>query len=182
MNAKEKLLDKLASNTKEEIKNGMRYTDTHVYFFTDKAPFSNFYKKQFSYKGYLLEYSEQGFMLEKALLFDPEKAREVVNAKTAYLAKKVGRSIRNYNDEKWSKVRYEKMVEVLKSKFSNEELKKILLETGDRVLVEGSPYDNIWGVKIDWMSDEILDSNKWRGQNLLGKALMEVRKYYKEQK
>ena len=42
------------------------------------------------------------------------------------------------------------MIEVLRAKFSqNEDLKQILLETGDRILVEGSPYDKIWGVKID---------------------------------
>lgn len=180
MTPKEKLMAKLASNKpKDEIKNGMRYTDTHVYFFTDQAPFSNFYKEKFLYKGYNLLFSEQGFMIEKALLFDPEKASQLASVFTPYQAKQIGRSIQNYNDYKWSEVRYSKMVEVLKAKFANEKLKKILLDTGDRILVEGSPYDNIWGVKIDWMSDAILNSKNWRGQNLLGKALMEVREFYR---
>lgn len=50
------------------IKNNMRYTASHVYFFSDDAPFSNFYQTLFVYKGYTLQFSEQGFMLEKALL------------------------------------------------------------------------------------------------------------------
>ena len=57
----------------DKIINNMRYTDTHVYFFTDQAPFSNFYKTSFYYKGYNLQFSEQGFMIEKALLFDKSK-------------------------------------------------------------------------------------------------------------
>lgn len=42
-------------------------------------------------------------------------------------------------------------------------------------LVEGSPYDKIWGVKIDWKDDKILDEKNYKGLNLLGKALMQVR-------
>lgn len=71
------------------------------------------------------------------------------------------------------------MVEILKAKFANPRLKQILLDTGERELVEGSPYDTIWGVKLDWQSNEILDRNNWRGRNLLGEALMEVRDFYK---
>ena len=72
------------------------------------------------------------------------------------------------------------MVEVLRAKFSqNEDLKQILLETGDRILVEGSPYDKIWGVKIDWQDDKILDEKNYKGLNLLGKALMQVRRELK---
>lgn len=70
------------------------------------------------------------------------------------------------------------MIDILKIKFQNPILKEILLRTGNLELVEGSSYDAIWGVKLDWMSDEILDRNNWRGSNLLGKALMEVREYY----
>lgn len=184
MNAKEKLMAKLAQNQsrpKEDvIKNGMRYTDTHVYFFTDEAPFSNFYETPFSYKGFLINNSEKGFMLEKALTFDKDKAEDIVKAKTAFQAKKIGRQIRNYNDSLWNKIRYEKMKDVLRAKFSSSaHLKQILLDTGDRILVEGSPYDKIWGVGVDWKSSSILNQSNWQGQNLLGKALMDIRKELK---
>ena len=160
----------------DKIINNMRYTDTHVYFFTDKAPFSNFYKTHFYYKGYNLLFSEQGFMIEKALLFDKSKASLIAHETHPYKAKMLGRQVRNYNDAKWNEVRYDKMVEVLRAKFSqNEDLKQILLETGDRILVEGSPYDKIWSVKIDWKDDKILDEKNYKGLNLLGKALMQVR-------
>ena len=164
----------------DKIINNMRYTDTHVYFFTDRAPFSNFYKSYFYYKGYNLNFSEQGFMIEKTLMFDKSKALPIAKAKTPNEAKRLGRQIQNYIDSKWSVFRYDKMVEVLRVKFQDKHLKKILLDTGERILVEGSPYDAIWGVKLDWRSNEILDENNYKGQNLLGKALMQVREELKQ--
>ena len=55
------------------------------------------------------------------------------------------------------------------------ELREFLLSTGDSVLVEASPYDAIWGIRLAASSPEAQDPMKWRGQNLLGFALMEVR-------
>ena len=61
-------------------------------------------------------------------------------------------------------------------KFSqNRDLREFLLSTGDSVLVEASPYDNIWGIRLAASSQEAQDPTQWRGQNLLGFALMEVR-------
>ena len=156
----------------------MRETATHVYFWGDEDPFSNFYKSPFVYKGYTLLYSEQAFMLEKALLFDKSKVATIVNAKSPKEAKAAGRSVRNYNDKIWSEKRYQIMVNVLKEKFRKPELQEILLATGNKCLVEGSPFDKIWGVGIAFDDDRILDEQNWRGQNLLGKALEEVRAYY----
>lgn len=105
----------------DKILNNMRYTDTHVYFFTDEAPFSNFYKTHFYYKGYNLLFSEQGFMIEKALLFDKSKASLIAYEKHPYQVKMLGRKVRNHNEAKWNEVRYDKMVEVLRAKFSGVE-------------------------------------------------------------
>ena len=63
-----------------KIIDNMYYTDTHVYFWRNKAPFSNFYRRPFRYKGYNLQFTEQGFMLEKALLFDPSKVDVIARA------------------------------------------------------------------------------------------------------
>lgn len=158
---------------------GMRYTDDMVTFFGSNAPFSNFYSSRFEYKGYHLNNSEQAFMLEKAIMFDKSKIPFILNAKSSAEAKKLGRAVQNFNPKIWDENRYEIMVEILKAKFANPRLKQILLDTGERELVEGSPYDTIWGVKLDWRSDEILDRNKWRGRNLLGEALMKVRDFYR---
>lgn len=158
---------------------GMRYTDDMVTFFGSNAPFSNFYATAFEWEDYVVKSSEYAFMIEKALMFEPEKAPLIAKARTPKEAKVLGRSIQNFCPQKWDNERYGIMVEILKAKFADPRLKKILLDTGDRELVEGSPYDAIWGVKLDWRSNEILDRNNWRGRNLLGEALMEVRDFYR---
>ena len=157
----------------------MRYTDDIVTFFGSNAPFSNFYPSRFEYKGYHLNNSEQAFMLEKAIMFDKGKIPFILAAKSPSEVKKLGRAVENFDAKVWDENRYQIMVDILRAKFANPRLKKILLETGERELVEGSPYDAIWGVKLDWRSDEILDRNKWRGRNLLGEALIEVRDFYR---
>ena len=120
-------------------------------------------------------------MLEKALLFDPSKVDAIVAAKRPEEAKRLGREVQNYREDVWRAKRYKLMVEVLKAKFQREDLRKILLATEDRILVEASPYDRIWGVGLAVEDARIFDERKWRGQNLLGKALMEVRDYLKTQ-
>jgi ribA/ribD-fused uncharacterized protein len=67
-------------------------------------------------------------------------------------------------------------------KFSqNEELKIFLMSTGDRILVEASPVDVIWGNGMAADDQNIYDPEKWRGLNLLGFALMEARDMIKEE-
>ena len=64
----------------------------------------------------------------------------------------------------------------LLAKFSqNEDLKQMLLDTGDAWLVECAHSDINWACGIRLNEDERFDSSKWRGQNILGFALMEVR-------
>ena len=59
------------------------------------------------------------------------------------------------------------------SKTWSSELKAKLLATGEKILVEASPYDKIWGIGFN-KSNALVNKSKW-GQNLLGKVLMEVR-------
>ena len=61
-------------------------------------------------------------------------------------------------------------------KFSqNPELREFLLSTGDDILVEASPYDAIWGIRMSVNDENATNPMKWRGRNLLGFALMEAR-------
>jgi ribA/ribD-fused uncharacterized protein len=61
-------------------------------------------------------------------------------------------------------------------KFSqNPELKEFLLSTSDMLLVEASPYDNIWGIGLNERDAFSIPPSQWPGQNLLGKCLMGVR-------
>ncbi len=67
------------------------------------------------------------------------------------------------------------MVDILKLKFSqNQELKTLLLSTGDSILVEASSYDKIWRIGLNEYDAKKTKIEDWPGENLLGKALMEV--------
>jgi ribA/ribD-fused uncharacterized protein len=156
----------------------MRVTDTHIYFWGSFL--SNFIPKDLNiyYMGFNFNTSEQLFMYIKAKFFnDHDKAHEIATkGQEPRDAKRMGREIQGYDDETWSKYREEAMYKAVRLKFlSDSKLMNQLLDTGDKILVEGTPMDPIWGVMIKWDDDRILDEKNWKGQNLLGKVLMRVR-------
>ncbi|MCP4177219.1 MAG: NADAR family protein, partial [bacterium] len=57
----------------------------------------------------------------------------------------------------------------------NKALSVFLLNTKDKVLVEASPYDRIWGIGISPDDENIVNPYLWKGENLLGFGIMEVR-------
>ncbi len=90
--------------------------------------------------------------------------------------KELGRRVRNYNDKIWSTVRFGFMTYVNLLKYQqNPDLGAQLKDTGDRVLVEASPVDRVWGVGLGENDPLILDEKNWTGKNLLGQSLMTVR-------
>jgi hypothetical protein len=54
-------------------------------------------------------------------------------------------------------------------------LRRFLVNTGERVLVEASPVDRIWGIGLTADHSNATDLERWPGLNLLGFALMQVR-------
>lgn len=94
------------------------------------------------------------------------------------LCKSLGRRINNYNELAWSRARYAYMLKAVTMKFlQNPDLAGLLLGTGDRVLVEASPIDPWWGVGTGTDHPDILTPSRWKGTNLLGTCLMEVRRF-----
>lgn len=144
--------------------------------------FSNFYHCSFEFKGLSFKSSEQAFMFCKARHFgDTSSITKILEATTPKEAKKLGREVNGFDNTEWEKVRYQYMVEVLVAKFEqNDRLKKQLLSTGEKELVEASPYDKQWGIGIHWEDEAAFDKTNWKGLNLLGKALMEVRTTLKD--
>lgn len=125
---------------------------------------SNFYKSQLQYRDRLWKTSEHAYQAMKS--FSMYDWLWIGNAKTAKKAKERGNKLELRTD--WEEVKYNIMVEILKAKFSqNPTILRMLLDTGDAELMENSPYDYVWGIGRDFT-----------GQNLLGKALMEVRGYF----
>jgi hypothetical protein len=156
-----------------------RITNTHVYFWGSEL--SNWYGCKFIHDNHEFNNSEQAFMWEKAKFFgDDETAELILNTPDPRTAKELGRQVKNFNRELWLKRGYDAMVIVNLAKYKqNNHLKNILLSTDNKILVEASPVDTIWGIGLHWNDDDCLDESNWNGMNLLGKALMEVREKIK---
>lgn len=160
----------------------MKETSTHIYFWGTYL--SNWFKCSFKDEQYSYGSSEAYLMIQKALLFgDRESATKITKTRDPKKQKSLGRLVKGFNEEIWNQHKFDIMVKGLILKFEqNENLKKQLISTGEKVLVEGSPYDSVWGVALHYSDILILDEKNWRGENLLGKALMRVREDFKKQK
>lgn len=124
-------------------------------------------------EGHTYECTEQYMMYAKAKLFnDDETAKKILETNSPKLMKNLGRQVKGFVESVWDQHKFNIVVEGNMLKFTqNPDLKEMLLATGTSTLVELSPLDKIWGVGTE-------DPNPayWNGQNLLGKALMEVRR------
>ena len=156
----------------------MRITDTHIYFWGDDDFLSNFYPSLFTINNYNYRFNEEFIMIQKALLFeDHEIVDKIIKETTPYNIKQLGRKVKNFNEKVWLENRDRILYIGLMEKFKqNKDLKKLLLKTKNRHLVEASKYDKIYGVGLEESDDRILDESQWLGENLLGNILMEVRK------
>ena len=116
-------------------------------------------------------------MFHKATLFgDHVAAQKVLQAATPAAAKAIGREVLGFNQTLWEQKRFEIVVNATVAKFAQHPLLGDFLQsTGDRVLVEASPVDPIWGIGLAQDSPAAADPRTWKGLNLLGFALMEVR-------
>ena len=142
-----------------------------------KSCFSQWYESAFELNGVMYKTAEHFMMAEKARLFnDVDIAEKILTVRTPGEAKKLGRKVLNFNDKLWKQKRFELVVKGNIAKFSyHHDLKKFLLNTGNRVLVEASPVDKIWGIGMAQDNPEIEMPEKWQGLNLLGFALMKTR-------
>ena len=148
-----------------------------------KSCFSQWYDVYFIVDGISYHTTEQYMMASKARLFgDEETLKEIMGAYSPADHKKLGRKVKSFDATIWDDKKLDIVVEGNKAKFSqNPELKEFLLKTGNAILVEASPYDKIWGIGMDIETAQNNLVDDWKGQNLLGCALMEVRDWLREQ-
>lgn len=143
---------------------------------------SNWYLSYFTAEGIPFSSMEQYMMYKKAVLFnDYEIAKEILQTNDVRNIKALGRHVKNYNDIIWNGRRQVIIYQGLLEKFrQNQNLKECLLQTGDAILAECAVQDKIWGIGISMKDEQRFVISKWRGQNLLGFALMEVRERLRE--
>ena len=149
-----------------------------------KACFSQWYDCYFEIDGIRYHTTEQYMMAVKARLFDDEETlREIMESSHPHDYKELGRKVRGFLPELWDAKKYDIVVVGNKAKISqNADIRDFLLSTGDAVLAEASPYDKIWGIGLDRETALKGSVEQWQGENLLGRALMEVRDWLREMK
>lgn len=142
-----------------------------------KSCFSQWWLMDFEVAGITYKSTEHWMMAEKARLFsDKEALTRILAAPSPAEAKKIGREIQGFVLELWEAHKYQIVRTGNFHKFSQSKpLATFLLATNDRVLVEASPVDTIWGIGLAADAVDAENPARWRGPNLLGFALMEVR-------
>lgn len=143
----------------------------------NQSCFSQWWKCEFTVEGKHYSCTEQYMMAEKARLFnDSEMEAAIMNAKHPKQMKAYGRAVKNFDNKVWEHNCYDIVKRGNWAKFSqNPQLGDFLKTTKNRILVEASPLDRIWGIGMGKADPHVENPVKWRGRNLLGFALTEVR-------
>lgn len=138
---------------------------------------SNWTRSPFAIEGKTYTCVEQYMMAEKARLFmDPHTWAKIMATPEPDDQKRYGREVKNYDDATWAAARYAVVLKGTLEKYrQNPALKALLLDTGNDIFVEASPDDRIWGIGMRAAHPDATDETKWRGLNLLGKAITEAR-------
>lgn len=149
-----------------------------TFFWEADSPFSQWHPGQpFKLGGVSFTCAERAMMYEKAILFgDRGVAAEILAATSPRKMKALGRKVRGFEEEVWLRHREDIVYRVNAAKFdADPAARAALLETAGTTIVEASPVDTIWGIGLAQDDPDAQDPEKWRGLNLLGKALTRVR-------
>ncbi len=141
------------------------------------ACLSQWYPCTFVVDGICYHTAEQYMMAQKSLLFQDQASRDkIMAADDPRDYKALGRQIRDFDQQIWDLHKYEIVLQGNLAKFmQNPPLRQFLLDTRECVLVEASPHDTVWGVGLASNDPAIQNPDHWKGENLLGFALMETR-------
>ncbi|MEU4575776.1 NADAR family protein [Nonomuraea sp. NPDC023979] len=138
---------------------------------------SQWWPAAFAADGHVFATVEHYMMAHKAWLFgDEEAAARILAAPHPGAAKAAGREVRGFDEEVWCDRRFDVVVRGNLAKFgAHPGLRAFLVGTGERVLVEASPVDRVWGIGLTADDERAASPATWEGLNLLGFALMAVR-------
>ncbi len=148
-----------------------------------KSCFSQWWVSSFEVNSIQYKTAEHWMMAEKARLFKDDNAlQEIIKCNHPNEAKKWGRKVENFDPKVWDEQKFDIVLKGNYHKFSQDSVfKSFLLNTKDRIIVEASPRDRIWGIGMGQNNENTMNPNLWRGHNLLGFALMEVRDLLKNE-
>lgn len=129
-------------------------------------------------------FAEKAIMACKAALFgDAEMFQAIAEAPTPAKAKALGRAVRGFEEEAWARVLPEVAREVVlqKMRADPDAAAELTERTGNHIIAEAAPNDTVWGIGLATDDPRVQTPAEWRGRNVLGTALMEVRKILREE-
>lgn len=157
-------------------------TDKYVFFWNGYL--SQWYPSPFvSKNGSHYNCCEQYMMAKKALLFeDTITHSKIMNTDDPSKQKKLGRQVKNFDKNTWNKYSRRIVYKANYYKFTqNKDLQKKLLKTGDKLIVEASPYDFVWGIGMSAKKAQYTPKEQWKGTNWLGLEITNVRETIKKE-
>jgi len=148
------------------------------YHFFWGGNYSQWVPAEFSFHDVDFNTAEQFMMLGKAIVSeDYETANKIMKSDDPSVQKKLGRSVKNFDESKWDLYKYEIVLlgNFLKSTQVNEYAELVPMDSDVDLFVEASPYDKVWGIKMGVSDPDHTDPKKWKGENLLGYVITDIR-------
>lgn len=144
-----------------------------TFFWKSDSPFSQWHECAFKAMGIDFNTSEQYMMFQKALLFSDYKiADKIIETNDPRKQRELGRQVTPFSENIWTENCRRIVYEANRNKFlQNDALLKCLLDTEDKLLVEASPDDTIWGIGLKMEDERSLNMHTWNGTNWLGCVL-----------
>ena len=174
----ERVSEVLAPQNETDFDPSLEYSyPDMILFWKTPSVFCQWTPSTFTVAGISYVGCEQFFAAEKARLFgDANVLQDIMRVSDPRLHKGYGRAVSGFDQTIWERERENIVLVGNYAKFSqNPAMRHHLLGSGDKLLVEASPYDQVWGVGLQANDPAIRDQSSWRGLNLLGKALQTVR-------
>lgn len=149
---------------------------SNFYFFWS-GPFSQWAIRNIVIDGVTYGCNEQFMMAMKAKLFGDDYVHgEIMKANDPAVQKAWGRMVKGFVKKDWEDIARHIVYRANYAKFTQHpEMRRLLDETGDRVIVEASPEDTIWGIGLRASDPRAQNPSTWLGTNWLGEAIMQVR-------
>jgi len=151
--------------------------DRDKFYFFWGGPFSQWGEYPIEIDEVVYCTNEQYMMACKAKLFEDQWAYDqIMKEKDPSKQKAIGRKVKNFDKDEWEKIARDVVYKANYAKFTQySHLYDILIQTADRIIVEASPYDCIWGIGMGSGDKRVCDPDEWKGTNWLGEEIMKVR-------
>jgi ribA/ribD-fused uncharacterized protein len=172
------------ASTKQPLSYEQAFSNTArndiVLFFKPNEPYgflSNWWPAPINIRGTVYPTTEHHMMVMKALLMgDQQMAQTILNTASPASVKGLGKKVKNFDVRLWDAQKANIVFEGNLAKFTQHpDLARQLLNTGDNLIAEASPYDKIWGIGLSAAAARNVEPARWKGQNLLGQILIAVR-------